>query len=45
LWFRIFLARPDPDLAFLQENLYNFCKFIFKMVQFLFDYIHISLNL
>ncbi len=26
----IFVPDPDPDLPFLQENLYNFCKFSSK---------------
>jgi hypothetical protein len=46
LWIQIhyILARPDPevivpdpDLTFVTRNLYNFCKFFFEMVQFVFD--------
>jgi hypothetical protein len=33
---------PDQDLTFLTRNLCNLCNFFVQMVQFVFDYIHIS---
>ncbi len=44
---RNFLARSDPDPGIIERwdpdltltrNLYNFCKFSFKMIHFVFDY-------
>ncbi len=42
LWIQIhyFLARPDTEV--IVPDLYNFCKFLIQMVEFVFDCIHIS---
>jgi hypothetical protein len=41
----IFVPDPDldlsPDLTFFE---YNYCKLFVKMVHFVFDYVHISLQ-
>jgi hypothetical protein len=35
----------DLDLTFLLRNLLKFSSFPFKIIQFVFDYIHVSLHI
>jgi hypothetical protein len=36
----VWIRTRELDLTFLTRNLYNWRNFSFKMIQFVFDYIH-----